>query len=179
MGQTATVSSPPAAVEMAGIDESADQYLTFSVGGEMYGIGILAIKEIIQYGGVSGVPMMPEYIRGVINLRGSVVPVVDLAARFHGKLAEAGKRSCIVIVEAHGDDDVQDVGVVVDSVSAVLEIADRDIEPAPAFGTQIQTRFIRGMGKVNGHFVILLDVEHVLGTEGLACLAAASEAGSV
>ena len=176
MGQTASVADQLNVVDTAGVDESADQYLTFNVGGEMYAIGILAIKEIIQYGGVTEVPMMPEFIRGVINLRGSVVPVVDLAARFHNRLADAGKRSCIVIVEASGDEEVHDVGVVVDSVSAVLEIPDADIEPAPAFGARIETDFIQGMGKVNGRFVILLDVEHVLGAEGLASLAVAAAA---
>ncbi len=175
MGQIAPVGDRPAGVVTAAAENGSNQYLTFTVGGEMYAMGILAIKEIIQYGGVSGVPMMPEFIRGVINLRGSVVPVVDLAARFHGALAQAGRRSCIVIVEARADDEVQDVGVVVDGVSAVLEIADADIEPAPAFGARIKTDFIRGMGKVNGRFVILLDVEQVLGTDNLALAARAGE----
>lgn len=157
-------------------DADANQYLTFTVSGQMYGIGILAIKEIIQYGAVSGVPMMPDFIRGVINLRGAVVPVVDLAARFHGRLAEIGRRSCIIIVEIGEHAGIQDVGILVDSVSAVLEIAADEIEPAPAFGAGVRTDFIRGMGKVSGGFVILLDVARVLGTDGLMLLADPVEA---
>ncbi len=153
------------------VDEGTSQYLTFSVAGQVFGIGILAIKEIIQHGAVSHVPMMPDFIRGVINLRGAVVPVVDLAARFHGRQAEAGRRSCIVIVEMREDGSIQDVGILVDSVSAVLEITPEEIEPPPAFGAGIKSDFIRGMGKVNGRFVILLDVVRVLGTEGLIDLA--------
>ena len=159
-----------------GKDADANQYLTFTVSGQMYGIGILAIKEIIQYGAVSGVPMMPDFIRGVINLRGAVVPVVDLAARFHGRLAEVGRRSCIIIVEIGEQAAIQDVGILVDSVSAVLEIAADEIEPAPAFGAGVRTDFIRGMGKVNGGFVILIDVARVLGTDGLMLLADPAEA---
>ena len=144
------------------------QYLTFSLSGEMFAIGILAIKEIIEFGGVTGVPMMPEFIRGVINLRGAVVPVVDLAARFHHRVSEVGRRSCIVIVEVQAGEEIQDVGIIVDSVSEVLEIPAADIEPAPAFGAKIRTDFIRGMGKVNGKFVIILDVDRVLSVDDLA-----------
>ena len=173
MGRNNTSVENTSSVAMAGT-EGCSQFLTFTVGGEMYAIGILAIKEIIEYGGVTGVPLMPEFIRGVINLRGSVVPVVDLSARFHQQQAAPGRRSCIVIVEILSDDGIQDVGVMVDSVSEVLEIAPADIEDTPAFGARIRTDFIRGMGNVNGHFVILLDVDRVLGTDGLDRLAAAS-----
>ncbi|MFD2112688.1 chemotaxis protein CheW [Thiorhodococcus fuscus] len=153
-------------------DEGTNQYLTFSVAEQMFGVGILAIKEIIQYGAVSSVPMMPDFIRGVINLRGAVVPVVDLSARFHRRQAEAGRRSCIVIVEMNEEGGAQDVGILVDSVSAVLEITPDEIEPPPAFGAGIKSDFIRGMGKVDGRFVILLDISRVLGTEGLIELVA-------
>lgn len=151
--------------------EGGDLYLTFTMGGEMYAIGILAVKEIIKLHGVSSVPMLPEFIRGVINLRGSVVPVVDLAAFFHGKVSPAGKRSCIVMVEVRDDEEIQCVGLVVDSVSAVIEIVAGDIEPAPAFGARINTDFIHGMGKVNDRFVIVLDVERVLGGNSLGLMA--------
>ncbi len=143
------------------------QYLTFSAGGQMYGIGILAIKEIIQYGGISTVPLVPEFISGVINLRGSVVPVVDLAARFSGQPTRPTGRSCIIIVEAQEEDEIQDVGVVVDSVSGVLDFLPADIEPAPAFGTHIKAEFISGMGRVNGHFIMLLNVQRVLALDAL------------
>ena len=144
------------------------QYLTFTLRGEMFAIGILNIKEIIEYGQLTSVPMMPEFIRGVINLRGSVVPVVDLAARFGGKAAEVTRRTCIVIIEVNTDDGRQDIGVVVDAVSEVLEIPVGEIEPAPAFGAKIRADFIRGMGKVDGKFVIILEVDKVLSVDELA-----------
>jgi purine-binding chemotaxis protein CheW len=153
------------------------QYLTFLLGGESFGIGIMAVKEIIEYGGVTDVPMMPESIRGVINLRGAVVPVMDLAARFGRPPAVPGKRTCIVIVELETHGEHQVMGVVVDAVSAVLDIPSSDIEPAPSFGTRIRGDFIAGMGKVNGKFVILLDVDEVLALDGLPELAVASDVG--
>jgi purine-binding chemotaxis protein CheW len=148
------------------------QYLTFLLGGEAFGIGIMAVKEIIEFGSVTDVPMMPAAIRGVINLRGAVVPVMDLAARFGRAPTVAGKRTCIVIVELAAQDGAQVTGIVVDAVSAVLDIPASDVEPAPSFGTRIRGDFIAGMGKVNGKFVILLDVAQVLALDGLPDLAA-------
>jgi len=153
----------------AGTNDTA-QYLTFMLGGEAFAIGIMAVKEIIEFAGITEVPMMPECIRGVINLRGAVVPVMDLAARFGRPLAVPGKRTCIVIVETEQDGERQVTGVVVDSVSAVLDIAASEIEPAPSFGTRIRGDFIAGMGKLNGKFVILLNVDHVLALEALATI---------
>jgi len=152
------------------------QYLTFMLGGEVYAIGILSIKEIIEYGGLTPVPMMPGAIRGVINLRGAVVPVLDLAARFGKPSSEVTKRSCIVIVELAGQAEQQVLGVVVDSVNAVQEIAPADIEPAPSFGMKIATDFIAGMGKVGGKFVILLDIQAVLSVDEIAGLSGAAAA---
>lgn len=146
------------------------QYLTFALGGEMFAIGILHIKEIIEYGGLTEVPMMPGFIRGVINLRGAVVPVVDIVARFGRHPAEITRRSCIVIIEVETDGAVQDVGVVVDSVSEVIDIPGNEIEPAPAFGARIRADFISGMGKVGGKFVIILDVNRVLSMDEMAQL---------
>jgi len=146
------------------------QYLTFLLGGEMFAIGILGIKEIIEYGSLTAVPMMPKFIRGVINLRGAVVPVVDLSARFGRAASEVTRRSCIVILEVEGDSQHQDVGVVVDSVSEVLAIAASEIEPPPAFGAKIRTDFISGMGKVGGKFVIILNAERVLSVDEMAML---------
>ena len=153
------------------------QYLTFTLRGEMFAIGILNIKEIIEYGQLTSVPMMPEFIRGVINLRGSVVPVVDLAARFGGKAAEITRRTCIVIIEVNTDDGRQDIGVVVDAVSEVLEIPAGEIEPAPAFGAKIRADFIHGMGKVGGRFVIILEVDKVLSVDELAMVNQVGAAG--
>jgi purine-binding chemotaxis protein CheW len=158
------------------VDGQTAQYLTFMLGGEAFGIGIMAVKEIIEFSGITDVPMMPESIRGVINLRGAVVPVMDLAARFGRPQSVAGKRTCIVIVELENDGERQLTGVVVDAVSAVLDIPASDIEPAPSFGTRIRGDFIAGMGKLNGKFVILLNVDQVLALDGLPDLAAADAA---
>lgn len=135
-----------------------EQYLTFVLGGEVFAMGILAIKEIIEYADVTAVPMMPGYVRGVINLRGAVVPVIDLSVRFGKPSSPVTKRTCIVIVEVER----HILGVVVDAVNAVLDIPGSEVEPPPSFGASIRTDFIRGMGKVNGKFVILLAVDHVL-----------------
>lgn len=144
------------------------QYLIFSLGAESFAIDILHIKEIIEYGSLTEVPMMPEAVRGVINLRGAVVPVIDLAALFGRARTQAGRRTCTVIVEAGQAGQRHDVGVVVDAVNEVIEIAAADIEPAPAFGSGLRTDFIAGMGKLNGRFVIILDIERVLNIERLA-----------
>ena len=138
------------------------QYLTFMLAGEMFAIGILAIKEIIEYGNLTPVPMMPASVRGVINLRGAVVPVMDLLARFGKPPSPVTKRSCIVIVEVANAEERQVIGVAVDAVNEVLDIAPADIEPPPAFGARIRSDFIHGMGKVKGKFVILLDLDHAL-----------------
>ena len=157
-------------VQAAVANPEQGQYLTFLLGGEMFAIGILGIKEIIEYGSLTTVPMMPEFIRGVINLRGAVVPVVDLSARFGRTASEITRRSCIVIIEAAGEIEKHDVGVVVDSVSEVLEIPASEIEPAPSFGAKIRADFISGMGKVNGKFVIILDADRVLSVDEMAML---------
>jgi purine-binding chemotaxis protein CheW len=156
-----TSATPAAAVA------ETKQYLTFMLGGEMFSIGILCIKEIIWYANLTEVPMMPACIRGVINLRGAVMPVMDLSARFGKPTTPVSKSTCIVIieVEAPADGEHLSMGVVVDSVQAVLEIAASDIEPAPSFGAKIRPDFIEGIGKVNGKFVILLNVNRVLSTE--------------
>ena len=143
------------------------QFLTFMLGEDQYAVGILHIKEIIEYGSLATVPMMPDCVRGVINLRGAVVPVMDLSARFGRAPSTIGKRSCIVIVETEGEEGEakQVLGMLVDAVNAVVEIAAADIEPAPSFGTRIRPDFIAGMGKYNGRFIILLDLARVLSNE--------------
>jgi len=153
----------------------AHQYLTFLLGGEMYAVGILNVKEIIEYGNLTEIPMMPAFIRGVINLRGSVVPVVDLAARFGHMQSKVGKRTCIVIVEAHQGNDKLDLGIMVDAVSEVLEIPGSEIEPPPSFGAKIRADFIAGMGKVAGKFVILLDIQRALSVDEISVLTDMSE----
>lgn len=151
------------------------QYLTFMLRGETYALPILGVKEIIEYHHVTTVPMMPAFIRGVINLRGAVVPVVDLAARFGRPSTANTKRTCIIIVETSNDGDAQDIGVVVDQVNAALEIAPDDIEPPPAFGANIRTEFISGMGKVANRFVIILNANRLLSLEELEAIGELSQ----
>lgn len=148
-----------------------NQYLTFLLGDEMFAIGILSIREIIEYGVVTDVPMTPPFIRGVLNLRGAVVPVVDLSVRFGRPARENTKRTCIVIVEIESSRGNQEMGVVVDAVNEVLEIANDDIEPPPEFGARIRNDFIKGMGKIDGKFVIVLDLNRVLSVDEVAVLA--------
>jgi purine-binding chemotaxis protein CheW len=150
--------------------QHGSKYLTFSAAGEMYAISISVIKEIIEYRSPTDVPMMPDYMRGVINLRGRVVPVIDLSARFSRGRSDPNRRSCFVIVELRQQDHAMDIGVLVDAVSAVLEITDADIEPPPNFGVMLRADFICGMGKVGDAFVILLDVDKVLSVEELSAL---------
>ena len=148
------------------------QYLTFMLTGEPYAINIQRIKEIIQYGELTEVPRMPAFIRGVINLRGAVVPVIDLSSRF-GKLPTVvGRRNCIIIIEVEVGSETQSIGVMVDSVNAVLEIPATEIEPAPKFGSNIHTDFIAGMGKIDGKFVIILNIQYVLSMDDMAALVA-------
>ncbi len=152
-------------------DEQQRQYLTFMLGGEVFAIGILSIKEIIEYANLTEVPRMPEFIRGVINLRGAVVPVIDLGARFGKPMSAVSRRTCIVIIEVEHEGEQQVVGVMVDAVNEVLDIEAGEIEPPPSFGARIRADFIRGMGKVEGKFVIILNVDHVLSLDEMSTLA--------
>jgi purine-binding chemotaxis protein CheW len=163
-------------IPVAGDTGRTDQYLTFQLAGEVFAIGILAIREIIEYASLTTVPMMPTYVRGVINLRGCVVPVLDLLVRFGKAPSEVTKRTCIVIVEVTMHRERQVFGVVVDSVNAVLEIPSSEIEPPPSFGARIRTDFIQGMGRVSDRFVVLLDVTHVLAADEMALLGESMQA---
>ena len=160
-----------AVIREAILADDERQYLTFMLGEEMFAIGILSIREIIEYGFVTAVPMTPPFIRGVINLRGAVVPVIDLALRFGRKASGSTKRTCIVIVEISSPKGNHDIGVVVDAVNEVLEISHGDIEPPPEFGARVRSDFIRGMGKINDKFVIILDVNRVLSVDEVAVIA--------
>ena len=167
MGQVVKAKGGAVAVK---VEEAPSQYLTFALGSEMFAVGILNVKEIIEYGNLTEIPMMPAFIRGVINLRGSVVPVIDLSARFGGSQTEVGRRTCIVIVEVEDEDTKHDIGIMVDAVSEVLDIPGSEIEPPPAFGAKIRADFIFGMGKVAGKFVIILSINKVLSVEEIALL---------
>ena len=151
--------------------QEQQQYLTFLLGDEMFAIGILSIREIIEYGFVTEVPMTPPFIRGVINLRGAVVPVLDLAARLGRQACDRTRRTCIVIVEIESDQGSHEIGMVVDAVNEVLEISHGDIEPPPGFGSRVRSDFINGMGKINDKFVIILDVNRVLSMNEVTVIA--------
>ncbi|MBD9358470.1 chemotaxis protein CheW [Methylomonas albis] len=173
MGAIATTSAQLPAISPDAL-ANAGQYLTFVLGGEVYALGILNIKEIIDYGQLTEVPMMPSFVRGVINLRGSVVPVIDLLARFGRGTTQIVKRTGIVIVETSAgeneDELSQDIGIIVDAVNEVVEISRQDIEPPPSFGAGIRPDFINGMAKRDNRFVILLNVNKVLSVDEMAAL---------
>jgi len=150
--------------------ERREQYLAFTLGGETFAMDIRSIREVIQFGGITEVPLMPTFIRGVINLRGSVVPVIDLSVRFNRPPTTVNHRTCIVILELAQGEDTAELAVMVDNVSEVLSIGESEIEPAPAFGSDIRSEFIAGVAKVGERFVILLAVDRVLSVDELAAL---------
>ena len=157
-------------------DEKIDQaekegkYLTFSLALEEYGIGILKIREIIGMMPVTSVPQTPEFVKGVINLRGKVIPVVDLRLRFGMQAIDYTERTCIIVVEIEGQFGTVMIGIVVDSVSEVLNIKGEDIEDTPTFGTKLDTDYILGMAKIEGSVKILLDIDRVLSAEEIVDL---------
>jgi purine-binding chemotaxis protein CheW len=140
------------------------KYLTFSLAGEEYGIGILKVREIIGMMSITPVPQTPEFVKGVINLRGKVIPVIDLRLRFGLDAASYTERTCIIVVEIHGETGSVPMGIVVDAVSEVLNIRGTDIENTPSFGVKLNTDFILGMAKTEVGVKILLDIDRVLGT---------------
>lgn len=148
--------------------EGINKYLTFFLSDSVYGVGIDLVKEIIEFDGITNVPMTPDYIRGVINLRGSVVPVVDLGARLGKETKEVTKRTCIIIIEMMVDNESSDIGFVVDLVNEVVDISSEFIEPAPSFGADIRIDFIAGMARFDKDFTVLLDLENVLSIEELS-----------
>lgn len=157
--------------EKVAVKPEDGQYLIFLLARETYAISILNIKEIIEYGQITPVPMVPKFVRGVINLRGAVVPVIDLQARLGRESSPVGKRTCIVIFEIQGEDDRREVvGAVVDTVSEVLSIPADQIERAPQFGANLRADFISGMGKINENFFIILNLEKILSLDELSSL---------
>ncbi|PKN17588.1 MAG: chemotaxis protein CheW [Deltaproteobacteria bacterium HGW-Deltaproteobacteria-6] len=143
------------------------KYLTFNLAGEEYGIGILKVKEIIGIMPITIVPQTPKYIKGVINLRGKVIPVIDLRLKFSIAAAEFTERTCIIVVEIAAAGRTILMGIVVDSVSEVLNIKGADIEATPSFGTKLNTEYILGMAKAAGSIKILLDIDRILSIEEL------------
>jgi len=150
--------------------EREGKYLTFTLAEEEYGIGILKIKEIIGMMPITTVPQTPEFVKGVINLRGKVIPVMDLRLRFGMEEIGYTERTCIIVVEIEGQAGTIMIGTVVDSVSEVLNIKGEDIEDTPTFGTELNTEYILGMAKMEGGVKILLDIDRVLSSEEIALL---------
>jgi len=150
--------------------EREGKYLTFSLADEEYGIGILKIKEIIGMMAITTVPQTPEFVKGVINLRGKVIPVIDLRLRFGMEAIDYTDRTCIIVVEIEGESGVVLIGIVVDAVSEVLKIKADEIEDTPTFGTKLNTDYILGMAKMEGGVKILLDIDRVLSAEEVAAL---------
>jgi purine-binding chemotaxis protein CheW len=146
------------------------KYLTFALAEEEYGIGILKIREIIGIMPITSVPRTPEFVKGVINLRGKVIPIIDLRLRFGMKPMEYTDRTCIIVVEINAQDVTIQIGAIVDTVSEVLNIKAEDIEDTPAFGMSLDTEYILGMAKVSGGVKILLDIDRVLNSEEIAKL---------
>ena len=150
--------------------EREGKYLTFSLAEEEYGIGILKIKEIIGMMPITTVPQTPEFVKGVINLRGKVIPVIDLRLRFGIGEIDYTERTCIIVVEIDGQAGTVLIGIVVDSVSEVLNVKGEEIEDTPTFGTKLDTEYILGMAKMEGGVKILLDIDRVLNTEEVGML---------
>jgi purine-binding chemotaxis protein CheW len=152
------------------IAEKGGKYLTFSMADEEYGIGILKIREIIGMMPITTVPCTPEFVKGVINLRGKVIPIMDLRLRFKMAAMDYTDKTCIIVVEIEGQAKTIQIGAVVDSVSEVLSVGGNDIEETPSFGTKLDTEYILGMATMEGGVKILLDIDKVLNDEEIAAL---------
>ena len=163
MSQTATVASQAGKT----LSDKEGKYLTFALGPEEYGLEILKVREIIGYMDITAIPQTPEHVKGVINLRGQVIPVVDIRTLFGMETKEVTEQTCIIVVEISMAGLKLSTGVIVDQVSEVLDIAGENIEEAPQLGSSVDTDFILGMGKVNGSVKILLNIDKVLSGSGL------------
>ncbi len=161
MSDTTETTGAPAADAHDALAEKAGQYLTFTLGGEEYGIEVLKVQEIIGMMPVTRVPQTPDYIRGVINLRGKVIPVMELRTRFALASKEDTERTCIIVVDVAGKGDKITVGLLVDDVCEVTEITEEQLEPAPSMGAAVEDAFILGLGKMGRNVVMLLDVDKI------------------
>jgi purine-binding chemotaxis protein CheW len=146
------------------------QFLTFKLGNEIYGLDITKVREVLDFTTVTKVPRTPEFMRGVINLRGSVVPVVDLRRKFGMSLTEKTVNTCIIIAEVMVDNDTTVLGVLADSVQEVIDLDQGSISPAPKIGTRLKTEFIKGMGKRDERLIIILDVDKVFSSDELSLI---------
>ena len=151
------------------------QYLTFFLGDETFSLEIGRVREVLDYTIITSVPRMPEYVQGVINLRGSVVPVVDLRIKFGMPPISVAVNTCIIIVEATVNGDAVVIGLLADSVQEVLELDRESVSPAPRIGTKLDTGFIKGMGRQNDRFIIILDIDRVFSHDELGMAQEISE----
>ena len=150
--------------------EENHQYLTFKLDDEVFALGIDKVREVLDYTSVTKVPQTPDFMRGVINLRGSVVPVVDMRLKFGMAKTEKTVNTCIIIVEINLEGETTVLGALADSVQEVLDLEPQQIEPAPKIGTKLRTEFIRGMGKRDEQFIIILDIDKVFSGEELSAV---------
>jgi len=157
-----TITAPAESSAAAKVDERAGKYLTFLIGKEEFGVGVLKVREIMGIQDITAVPQTPAYLKGVINLRGKVIPVIDLRLKFGLPTIEYTKRTCIIVVQVKGASAPLLMGIVVDEVSEVLTLVPADIEDTPDFGSDVGTHYILGMAKVKGKVKILLDINKVL-----------------
>jgi purine-binding chemotaxis protein CheW len=153
--------------------DEVQQFLTFLLAGEEYAVSILKVKEILEYDTVTTVPNVPKWISGVLNLRGSVVPIVDIALKFGRAASEITKLTCIVIVETVCEGESLTMGILVDSVSQVIDLPNEDIEEPPAFGTRLKTEYLQGLGRSGKKFCLILNIDNVLASEELLEVSAA------
>jgi purine-binding chemotaxis protein CheW len=155
----------------------AGKYLTIAIDNEVYGIAVLKVREIIRFQKITPVPQLPEFVKGVINLRGRVIPIIDLRVRF-GMKAENTERTCVVVVQVASGDRSTQIGVIVDSVEEVANLTKDQIEPTPDFGVRIDTAYLLGMAKVNGRVLMLLEIDRVIAADDLQTVAARTSPAS-
>jgi purine-binding chemotaxis protein CheW len=163
-------------MSVQGITETR-QYLAFNLGDESFALDVANLREILEFTSVTKVPQTPEFMRGVINLRGSVVPVIDMRLKFNLSQVEKTVDTCIIVVEVSFDDEHTIIGALVDSVQEVFELEPEEIEPAPKIGTQLKTEFLKGIGKRENQFIMILDVEKVFSSDELEAVERASGEG--
>lgn len=150
--------------------ENSSQFLTFTIADEHFGMDLHQTREIIEYAGITQVPLMPQFISGVINLRGEVVPVIDLSVRLGREAITIHKRTCVIVIELQSSEQHCVLGLLADAVNEVIDISSSNIEDAPAFGAKIRAEFIQGIAKKNDEFIVLLDAEKTLSPKELAHL---------
>ena len=163
--------------EQEGKSSKITQYLAFKLGEEVYAVDVAKVREILDFPPITKVPRTPEFMRGVINLRGSVVPVVDMRLKFGMTMTEKSVNTCIVVVEAMLDNDLTTIGALADSVQEVVELEEAQIEPPPKIGTRLKVEFLKGMGKIGEGFIMLLDIDKVFSEQELLMVKDAADAG--